>query len=853
MLISRQANLLNRFIIILFAFLLIGCGSTLKNSWNNFRAYYNTFHNAKEYYKAGLDKVKSQPRELEPESPVRVHIPPVKAADEDFQSAISKGARILRKFPDSKWADNALLLIGKSYYYRMEFHPALEKFEELYRLTGSDQMRHEAIIWKGITLLDLSSYEEGASYLSRERLESDNNWTPEALARAQIAEAEHHAFLGNNGVAADLLSSAIGDLSDQQMIGRSYFLYGQMLEEEQRYGEAYYAYSQVSENFPGFEYVYWAGLKQAEVARKEGNYELALSQLKKLRKDDRYFDRRDELSFQIAVTLEESGDTTAARDIYLDILSSGASSTQTQSLHSSLYYRLGKIYSDYFEQYDLAEAYFDSASSMRTGSTLKEGESPEILAENYRTYNALRSRIQRADSLLWLGTLSPQKLDSVLQKIRIQRREQIQRDKNRTGETVQNLNQSGNESKVTYEASQHGFLDYKDEIMVKEAKAEFQLVWGRRPLVDNWRRMEAVNKAAISSAKMSDSVDSENASRSQQDQFELDVGSIPTTPEAREQLEQQILNTKYELGNLLFLNMNRPDSARFYFYQVINQSGEDSELKPRAMYSLFELYHLKERSDSLEFWGKRIIDSYPDSPFAARVKDRLGMEKTASETENREALREKMHHILEEEENSAARLRSLALANRSSELAPYIHYQAIESYIKQAKQPKTGPDSTTFDTVYSWQPWDIFTSNTEWDSVRTVLQEYDSTFTDGPHRKQVAMLMKALEEQESDTRVPTCEDYGITLEIVPDKDAFLEKIVYPDDLKGMSLSGTMTYSFMVDRNGRIESYRLESQKTPLGIEDAFEKAIGDFLKFAPPEIPDDTEMIRCNVEFPIQN
>ena len=62
-----------------------GCGSTLKKSWTNFRAYYNTYYNAKESFQAGLTKVREQPVEIDPKEPVRIHRPPVQAADSDFQ------------------------------------------------------------------------------------------------------------------------------------------------------------------------------------------------------------------------------------------------------------------------------------------------------------------------------------------------------------------------------------------------------------------------------------------------------------------------------------------------------------------------------------------------------------------------------------------------------------------------------------------------------------------------------------------------------------------------------------------------------------------------------------------------
>ncbi len=733
--------MLNRFILILCSLLLIGCSGSLKSSWTNFRAYYNTFHNAKEYYRSGIEQVEKQPVELDPESPVRVHPPPVMAGDEDFQVAISKGARVLRKFSESKWTDDALLLIGKAYYHRMEFHPALEKFEELYQVTESDNMKHRAIAWKGITLLDLTDYEEGISYLRSERGNASNNWTPSALAEVQVIEAEHHAFLGNWEQSVDLLGSAIFEIENQDLRGRSYFLFGQVLEKAERYGEAYYAYSQVAENFTGFEYNYWAAVKQAQVARLDGNYNFALSLLSKISKDDKYYDRRSEILFQTAQTYEMSGDIETAEELYLNLLSMRNLDQADNSYRSSVYYRLGKIYSESYGQYELAEAYFDSASSLISDkNNISDNEQVETLAKNYRAYNSLKSHIQRADSLLWLGSLPPEKLDSVLQVLKKQKLGEKQ--KQRTSESIQNMEQT-EEDRIASSSSLHGFLNYKNSNMVREAHSEFQLVWGNRPLVDNWRRVEAIeNTIAFNKEEISSEQGNNNTGT---DEVLLDVSNIPADDNAREKLKQEIISAKYELGNLFFINLERPDSARYYYLQVINQSDSEDTLVPMAMYSLFELYNVQENSDSLQIWGERILYKYPESNFAERVRDRLEIT-DENKTDSTEKIKAEYRQILSKYENSAPELRSLALANRSNELAPHIHYQAIEEYISQARSRKAAPDSAVSDTSRNVSSTEN-NSSAYWDSVRIMLQEHISLFSDSPHSQRVSLLLKTLKEQ----------------------------------------------------------------------------------------------------------
>lgn len=844
--------MLNRLPAILFFLVLTGCTGSLKSTWNDFRAYHNTYYNAKKYFGNGLEKVNEQPLELNPNSPVRVHRPPASAGGDEFQIAIGKAAKVLRDYPDSKWADDALYLIARSYYYRREFHTALEHFEELYHASDSDRMRQLAVIGKGKTLLETGRYEDGVVFLRQERENLSTRWKPELLAEAKIVEAEHHAFLGNWRESSDLLSSSLSVLSDKRMLGRVYFLFGQMLENEKRFGEAYYAFLQVSEHFPGFEYIYWAVVKQAEVARQAGNYELAHSLLNRLRNDDKYFEKREDIAFYIARTYEMEGDIKAAENGYLNLL--GSPVRLSDEVRSSAYFRLGKIYSEHKNRFNLAEAYFDSASSLRNNSgngAAADREEAGLLARNLGTYNKLKQQIREADSLLWLGSLPAERLDSVLRKIREQKLLELREEKERGAETMLNVQQevgTGAYDRLAADTERYGFLYHKNSRMQQQAKAEFRFIWGNRPPVDNWRRAEVIERQGIHQRSRS-STQPDNSTQSPV--IELDVTQIPADEKSRKELKQRKLQAKYELGNLFFINMNRPDSARKYYREVIDRSEEESDLKPRAIYSLFELYYVEGKTDSLHFWGNVILERYEGSEFADRVKKRLNRPDTTENMTDR--IRKKYQEVLNSNNRSRAQqLRALALANRSKQLAPHIHYRAIENYIEQAKtapggEKETLPDSSgiSADTYYYL--------STEWDSVLVVLEEYDSVFTDGPHRQQVSVLYETLKEQrKKPSGISTCNEEGVVPEMIPGETAFLESVDYPENLANLAVSGSITFSFLIDRDGTIISFRRESQQVLPAIEESFTRAIENHLSFAPLDLAEGTEAVHCTITFPVQ-
>lgn len=853
----------NLLIILLGAFVLAGCGQTLKNSWGNFKAYYNTYYNAKEGFNAGLNKVQEQPFTIDPSEPVRIHHAPVQAGGSDFQEAIEKGAKVLRNHSDTKWVDDAILLIGKSYYYRLEFHSALQKFEELRDATSSPEMKQLSIIWKGRALLDLNLHAEGISFLESELQEYPEEWSAESKAEIQALAAEHHVMLENWEEAANFLTEALNNIEDE-LLGRTYFLQGQVFERLQQYGDSYFAFSQVPNSFPGFEYNYWARFKQADIARKQESYDLALSIYEELMLDDKNVDRISQLQFEIAHTLEMKGEIAEAEKRYKDLLYD-RKGQNNRNLRADIYYRLGQIYSEEYDQVAVAAAYFDSSSTSSQSLTRVEASrDPGEMADTFGEYERLQNTIARSDSLLQLGSLSKTELDSALEEIRAEKRKELidqQQSESASRQVLANRNVSDFEDQNSTSSSQYGFLNHQSNDRINQSKAEFRAIWGNRPLVDNWRSVRRVRANTSSDQSVTTSQETPEPDEELQS-LGINLEDIPRTPAAREKLKDEKLNAQYRLGNLLFLNLESPDEARKYFHKVINSQAA-GDLRPRAMYSLYELFNSDDfaNQDSARYWKNKILEEYPGSQYASNISD--DKRSASSESDSSQKLARQLQQIESSGEKKPHKLRKLALENRDSQLAPYIHYQAIQHYIEQAKDFDEVADSLE-PSIYAFKADTASQSvsqysfrGTYWDSVRTVIQEFDTTFTNASadQRQRVAALRKALQQrEESAQQIPSCEDLNTSLSIEPSMEEFLSGVTYPEKVKDMSISGQVIYSFVVTPAGEIESYELVSQPTSLGIESSFERAFEQSLNFEPLELEldDSPSAIECEVSFPIK-
>lgn len=154
----------NLWVSIVIILIISGCGSSFKSNFRDFNAYYNTYYNAKQSYNRGLKKSLEQDRTYNTLLPIRIYETPKGAGAGDFENAIDKGASVLRNYDETKWVDNALEIIGKSYYFRNEYFNAIQKFDELYVNADDIELRQRSVYWKGRVLLELQAYNEAFNF-----------------------------------------------------------------------------------------------------------------------------------------------------------------------------------------------------------------------------------------------------------------------------------------------------------------------------------------------------------------------------------------------------------------------------------------------------------------------------------------------------------------------------------------------------------------------------------------------------------------------------------------------------------------------------------------------------------------
>lgn len=679
-------------IIIILCFL-TGCAGPLKQNWNNFTAYYNTFYNANQYYSEGLKRNTDQVPEINPEIPLRVHLPPSSAGQEEFSRAIEGGASILRNHENSKYVAQALFLIGKSYYYRLEYFSALEKFQELQAVGNSIEVQ-EAILWQGKSYLEMETVNEGIYFLENE-LSVFSEWNPSIQSEIKVVLAQLYSEQEDWETAVAYLSDSLNDIENPDIQARAFFLRGQLHEKLGEYENALFAYSQIKNIRTDYDVEFNALRKEAEVSRQLGSFQRAIELYSSIERDDKFIEYRDELNYEIGRSYQLKGDTGIALQSYNRVLQNRMD-PPSELVKAKTYFGLAELYRFDFEDFNLAAAYYDSAANIRVDSERLPGSfNANELADSFGEYSTIKNEINRLDSLMYLGSLEPAAFDSVINEIQqaqaLEREMEMQRVQERQNQLI--ITEDPDSITDAAEETEYGFLNVNNADRQQNASLQFQAIWGDRPLADNWRRRTDVSGSRFDEPIVLTESSGEQTTVQEQRQISsqtgIDVSHIPFSEEDRMQTQDRIEELHYRLGNVFFLSMEMPDSAKVYYRRVVDQSAQD-RLVSRSLYSLAEIERLSGNMEEAEKWFEILIDRYPNSEFAIRASEQFGYDHSRQVLTDSVPMAYRYMELsasdsVESSAQRAAELQDLANEDADSSQRPLLLYEAALLYIEAAK------------------------------------------------------------------------------------------------------------------------------------------------------------------------
>jgi len=272
------------------SFLLTGC------------AYYNYFYNANKYFEEG-EKAREKGEE-EKSSRKGKNL-------SSYDRCIESAGRMIEYYPDSRWEDDALLLLAKAYYRVENYRKAIGKVDELTAKYPESELVLESLLWKGMSLLKVIQPDSGRLILSGL---SGSDALPELKAQAHQALGDYYFDLEQWDSALEEFRQVLNSgIKDKWLRGIALIRIGECLNEADRIDEAAELYDEILSSKPSRRIKLEATLQRAIILRRIGRLEEAFESLEVLLSDAAYIKDFPRIELEVTRCLSEMGDFDEAR------------------------------------------------------------------------------------------------------------------------------------------------------------------------------------------------------------------------------------------------------------------------------------------------------------------------------------------------------------------------------------------------------------------------------------------------------------------------------------------------------------------------------------------------------------
>lgn len=541
------------------------------------------------------------------EKPVGFNAVEVKAS-----KAIEKHSMMIKGQEKNKLMGRAYLIIGKSLFYQQKYFEALDALNYTEKNFKGSKYANEASIYKTIAEIKGGNYFDGAEKL--QKLYETDPYKSKKL-KTMIARTYAQFLIDQKKYeeALDPLQKAEYFSKNKEERVRLFYAMGQVFSKLGKQQEAGEAFLQVYKMKPGFDLEIKSQLAiAANFDPKVNNYSNYKDNLLSISKKGIYSSKKNEFYYGISEM--------AYRADKLDEAIEYAKLSLKEP--SSDPYIRGKAYENYgnikFKQNDYvyASAYYDSA---QTSYTLKEDQDRiGIRNKSLKTLMEKHYLVQKNDSILKLAALPKDQqtafFTDVIEKLRKKEEKQIE-DEKREMETFQLETKTASFTSSFGDTDKGKFYFYNQNLK-SSGQQEFNRIWGKVSLKDNWRNSNAINTSVEDKqAELTGQISAGNPRR-----FELDyyIEQIPTSAQELNNLKIQRDTTQLALGVGYFDIFENSELAGKELKALVASPPKSEDIKLQATYQLYRIY--KNRDQKLEEqYKKEILNNYPNTIYAGYI------------------------------------------------------------------------------------------------------------------------------------------------------------------------------------------------------------------------------------------
>lgn len=346
------------FFVILSAVVLSSCGV-----WEDFTTYFNTYFNARNLFDQARENISAQRKDIFEFKRIK----PTGANEKDLTSVIEKCSKILQFNAESAYFDDALLMIGQSFYYQTDYSKAKRKFVELLNVEETDLLL-ECRLWLGMSELQLRNFEDGIAILDDVRDSARVYEEEDILEQTYIEKVAFYIYREEYQNALTELDSLTNIASDETLIAKAYYQAGILYIETGDDENAAASFAKVPEYSPEYEIEFNSRFENARLLRKLEKDDESLALLEELRDEDKNIDYFGKIDYEIGMIYYDRDELDKAMDKFRDV---DTTYRNTEAAGKSNL-ELGKIWENIYSNFDSAQFYYENAIASQIEPELKE-------------------------------------------------------------------------------------------------------------------------------------------------------------------------------------------------------------------------------------------------------------------------------------------------------------------------------------------------------------------------------------------------------------------------------------------------------------------------------------------------
>jgi TolA-binding protein len=622
-------------------------GNFTGKQYQNLVSYFNTYYNAKKVFNSALESINTTQSSPQGPGPAGSSLgttskyPVLSLLDimgQDYSSSdakakfdqvIEKCSKILNNYPKSSLIDDALLLMGESYYYSSEYTRAERKFLELISQYPESDLIYEAKLWCGRSFL--KNRREKDAFVMFNDLNDIclKEEMFEMIANINIILSSYHLVRKDTAKALISYQQILKYSKESELQAQANFRLGEIYEKYDSTALAAEYYLK-STNFTSlFNVKYWGLNKNAFLQKKMGNLDIALKSFIELKEGKLFQEYLPFTIYEIADIYDQKNniDEAVSNYLYLD-----TTYVKTESAAKG-YYKLGLIYERDFKDYLRAKVCYQRCREQ--GVTNLEVNLAEKRANDIDSYLNFRKNIPFLDSTLQSSyipdTLHLMKYDTLWSEVKDsaktlkidsignKKKEFIKSDSTKTLDTLKDQLKIRQTNIIKHDSTKTTILHSDSSSHIKNITLQ------------NIKPNENPKENIAKSSK--DSLNKKSASEVILKKSKRKIDTILITKIAKIKpldtlaIEKNIINLakkKFEFGEFWLNNFDNVDSTLYWFKEAYEGYPKDSAFVTYIFKSA-KAHEKKGEKDVSDSLYHVVIDKYPKSEFVNESKFRLGI------------------------------------------------------------------------------------------------------------------------------------------------------------------------------------------------------------------------------------